>query len=42
MAGVSANHNRLTSNLSRLLPLQGREQNYEIFVSDMRLWIGEA
>lgn len=42
MAGVSANHNRLTLNLSRLLPLQEREQNYEIFVSDMRLWIGEA
>lgn len=42
MAGASANHNRLTLNLSRLLPLQGGEQNYEIFVSDMRLWIGET
>ncbi|MEA5418714.1 Uma2 family endonuclease [Spirulina sp. CCNP1310] len=42
MAGASANHNRLALNLSRLLPLQGGEQNYEIFVSDMRLWIGEA
>ena len=42
MAGASANHNRLTLNLSRLLPLQGGAQNYEIFVSDMRLWIGEA
>ncbi|WP_017303956.1 Uma2 family endonuclease [Spirulina subsalsa] len=42
MAGASANHNRLTLNLSRLLPLQRGEQNYEIFVSDMRLWIGES
>lgn len=41
MAGASANHNRLTLNLSRLLPLQKGEQDYEIFVSDMRLWIRE-
>ncbi|MCW6038834.1 Uma2 family endonuclease [Spirulina subsalsa FACHB-351] len=42
MAGASANHNRLTLNLSRLLPLERGEQNYEIFVSDMRLWIEES
>ncbi|MDB9312993.1 Uma2 family endonuclease [Spirulina sp. CS-785/01] len=41
MAGASANHNRLTLNLSRSLPLETGEQNYEIFVSDMRLWIAE-
>lgn len=39
MAGASANHNRLTFNLSRLLPLEVGDRNYEVFVSDMRLWL---
>jgi Uma2 family endonuclease len=38
MAGASANHNRLTVNLSRILPLDFDHQIYEIFVSDMKLW----
>ncbi|MBE9204661.1 Uma2 family endonuclease [Synechocystis salina LEGE 06099] len=42
MAGASANHNRLTFNLSRLLPLEIGDRQYEIFVSDMRLWIAES
>ena len=42
MAGASANHNRLTFNLSRLLPLEVGDCQYEIFVSDMRLWIAES
>ena len=42
MAGASANHNRLTCNLSRLLPLDVGECEYEIFMSDMRLWIAES
>jgi len=42
MAGASANHNRLTINLSRLLPLEVGGCGYEIFVSDMRLWIAET
>ncbi|MBP0029408.1 MAG: Uma2 family endonuclease [Roseofilum sp. Guam] len=39
MAGASANHNRLTLNLSRLLPLEVGDRNYEVFMSDMRLWL---
>lgn len=39
MAGASANHNRLTVNFSRLLPLENNHQTYEIFISDMKLWL---
>lgn len=39
MAGASANHNRLTVNLSRLLPLTIGDRDAEIFISDMRLWL---
>lgn len=39
MAGASANHNRLTVNLCRLLPLEVDGQCYEVFMSDMRLWL---
>lgn len=39
MAGASANHNRLTMNLCRLLPLEVAGQHYEIFMSDLRLWL---
>lgn len=39
MAGASANHNRLTVNLCRLLPLEVAGQCYEVFMSDMRLWL---
>ncbi len=42
MAGASTNHNRLTVNLSHLLPLEVEDCRYEIFVSDMRLWIAES
>lgn len=38
MAGASANHNRLAVNFSRLLPLEIKDQSYEIFVSDMKLY----
>ncbi|WP_030007905.1 Uma2 family endonuclease [Picosynechococcus sp. NKBG042902] len=42
MAGASANHNRLTLNLSRLLPFEISDHQYEIFVSDMRLWLPDV
>ena len=42
MAGASANHNRLTLNLSRLLPFEISDRQYEIFVSDMRLWLPDV
>ena len=41
MAGASANHNKIDLNFCRLLPLVVGDQNYEIFMSDMRLWIPE-
>ena len=40
-AGASANHNKIALNLCRLLPLAIGEQTYEIFMSDMRLWLPE-
>lgn len=39
MAGASANHNKIVLNLCRLLPLEVNGQAYEVFMSDMRLWI---
>ncbi len=41
MAGASANHNKIALNFCRLLPLVIGDQNYEIFMSDMRLWLPE-
>lgn len=41
MAGASANHNKIALNLCRLLPLVIGDQVYEIFMSDMRLWLPE-
>ncbi|MFN5764826.1 MAG: Uma2 family endonuclease [Pseudanabaena sp.] len=35
MAGGSINHNRIIRNFSRLL----ESQSYEVFISDLRLWI---
>ncbi|MGB3613905.1 MAG: Uma2 family endonuclease [Elainellaceae cyanobacterium] len=39
MAGASANHNRISLNFCRLFPLEIQGQRYEIFMSDMRLWL---
>lgn len=39
MAGASANHNKIVLNLCRSLPLEVNGQAYEVFMSDMRLWI---
>ncbi|HEY9798906.1 MAG TPA: Uma2 family endonuclease [Leptolyngbyaceae cyanobacterium] len=39
MTGGSINHNRIIRNLSRLLELGLQEQPYEVFLSDLRLWI---
>ena len=41
MAGASANHNKIALNLCRLLPLVIGVQTYEVFMSDMRLWLPE-
>jgi len=39
MAGASANHNKISLNFCRLFPLSIGEQEYEVFMSDMRLWM---
>ncbi|MES1021730.1 Uma2 family endonuclease [Gloeocapsa sp. BRSZ] len=39
MAGGSANHNRIAGNLYAALNFAFRQQNYEVFITDVRLWI---
>ncbi|CAN1213241.1 Uncharacterized protein sll1609 [Tumidithrix helvetica PCC 7403] len=41
MAGASANHNKITLNVCRLFPLSINGKDYDIFMSDMRLWMPE-
>jgi Uma2 family endonuclease len=39
MAGASANHNKIALDFCRLFPLSSNGEDYDIFMSDMRLWI---
>ncbi|MBD2597768.1 Uma2 family endonuclease [Nostoc spongiaeforme FACHB-130] len=39
MAGGTANHNRISGNFYAILNFAFRQQDYEVFNSDMRLWI---
>lgn len=39
MAGGTTNHNRLALNLSTAFNIAFREQAYEVFMGDVRLWI---
>lgn len=39
MAGASINHNRISLNLSSGLNFAFKNQNYEVFMGDVRLWI---
>ena len=39
MAGGSTNHNRISLNLSAALNFAFRQQDYEVFMGDVRLWI---
>lgn len=39
MAGGSTNHNRVTGNLYAALNFAFKSQDYEVFMSDVRLWI---
>jgi Uma2 family endonuclease len=41
MAGASANHNILTGKFHALLLLSLEDQEYSVFMSDMRLWMPE-
>ncbi|MCC5658158.1 Uma2 family endonuclease [Nostoc sp. XA010] len=39
MAGKTANHNRISLNLSAALNFAFRQRDYEVFMGDVRLWI---
>lgn len=39
MAGATANHNKIALNFCRLFPVSIDGQDYDIFMSDMRLWM---
>jgi Uma2 family endonuclease len=39
MAGGTINHNRISLNLSAALNFAFRQQDYEVFMGDLRLWI---
>jgi Uma2 family endonuclease len=39
MTGGTTNHNKLAVNFCRKFPLTIKEQDYEIFINDVRLWI---
>ncbi|MHC5598937.1 MAG: Uma2 family endonuclease [Nostoc sp.] len=41
MAGGTVNHNRISVNLSAALNLAFRQQDYEVFMGDLRLWISQ-
>jgi Uma2 family endonuclease len=40
MTGGTTNHNKIALNICRRLPLTIKGQNYEIFMNDVRLWMG--
>ena len=39
IAGATANHNKISLNFCRLFLLSVQDQEHEIFMSDMRLWL---
>ncbi|MCC5640481.1 Uma2 family endonuclease [Nostoc sp. CHAB 5844] len=41
MAGGTINHNRISLNLGSALNFAFRQQSYEVFVGDLRLWISQ-
>jgi Uma2 family endonuclease len=41
MAGGTANHNRIAGNFFAILNFALKQQDYEVFNSDMRLWISQ-
>lgn len=42
MPGGTTNHNKLALNFCRKFPLTIKEQNYDIFINDVRLWIPQT
>ncbi|WP_027249392.1 Uma2 family endonuclease [Planktothrix agardhii] len=41
MTGGTTNHNKLAGNFYKKFPLTIKEQDYEIFINDVRLWISQ-
>jgi Uma2 family endonuclease len=41
MAGGTINHNKIALNFCRQFPLTIEKQNYEVFMSDVKVWIPE-
>lgn len=41
MAGGTANHNRIAGNFYAVLNFAFKQKDYEVFNSDMRLWISK-
>ena len=39
MSGATINHNRIVRNLVRILDTAFQQKPYEVFTSDLRLWI---
>ncbi|MEL7034633.1 MAG: Uma2 family endonuclease [Cyanobacteria bacterium J06592_8] len=39
MAGGTTNHNQIAGNFYRRFPLRIQEQDYQVYISDVRLWI---
>jgi Uma2 family endonuclease len=42
MTGGTTNHNKLALNFCRKFPLTINDQDYEIFINDVRLWISQT
>jgi Uma2 family endonuclease len=42
MTGGTTNHNKIALNLCRKFPLTINDQDYEIFINDVRLWISQT
>ena len=42
MTGGTTNHNKLAGNFYKKFPLTIKEQDYEIFINDVRLWIPQT
>ena len=42
MAGGTTNHNKIALNFCRRFPLTIHEQDYEVYMSDVRLWIPDV
>ncbi|MEB3280395.1 MAG: Uma2 family endonuclease [Lyngbya sp.] len=42
MAGGTTNHNKIAGNFYKRFPLTIQDQNYDVYIGDVRLWIPDA